>query len=67
MQIGPRTAMGVALIVGSRLHRMRWFLGLSRELWIVARAPGDGEAAFTREYRDRAAADDHGGLLDVQM
>ena len=34
MQIGPRTAMGVALIVGSRLDRMRRFLGLSRELWI---------------------------------
>ena len=34
MQIGPRTAVGVALIVGSRLRRMRWFLGLSRELWI---------------------------------
>ena len=34
MQIGPRTSTGVALIVGSRLHRMRRFLGLSRELWI---------------------------------
>ncbi len=34
MQIGPRTPTGVALIVGSRLRRMRWFLGLSRELWI---------------------------------
>jgi len=34
MQIGPRTPTGVALIVGSRLHRMRWLLGLSRELWI---------------------------------
>jgi len=34
MQIGPRTPTGVALIVGSHLHRMRWFLGLSRELWI---------------------------------
>ena len=33
-QIGPRTSTGVALIVGSRLHRMRRFLGLSRELWI---------------------------------
>ena len=34
MQIGPRTPTGVALIVGSHLHRMRWRLGLSRELWI---------------------------------
>ena len=34
MQIGPRTPAGVALIVGSHLHRMRWRLGLSRELWI---------------------------------
>ena len=34
MQIGPRTPTGVALIVDSHLHRMRWFLGLSRELWI---------------------------------
>ena len=34
MQIGPRTRTGVALIVGSHLHRMRWRLGLSRELWI---------------------------------
>ena len=33
-QIGPRTATGVALIVGSHIHRMRWRLGLSRELWI---------------------------------
>ena len=36
MLIAPRipTGPGVALIVGSRLHRMRWRLGLSRELWI---------------------------------
>ena len=34
MQIGPRTPTGVALIVGSRLHRMRRFSGLPRELWI---------------------------------
>ena len=34
MQIGPRTPTGVALIVGSHLQRMRWLLGLSRELWI---------------------------------
>ena len=34
MQIGPRTPTGVVLIVGSHLHRMRWRLGLSRELWI---------------------------------
>ena len=34
MQIGPRTATGVAPIVISRLHRMRWFSGLCRELWI---------------------------------
>ena len=35
MQIGPRTPTGVVLIVGSHLHRMRWRLGLSRELWIM--------------------------------
>ena len=38
--------------------------------WILrdsARAPGDGEAAFARQYRDGAAADDHGGLLDVEV
>ena len=29
MQIGPRTPTGVALIVGSRLYRMRRFLGPS--------------------------------------
>ena len=34
MQIGPRTSTGVALIVGSRLDRMRRRLELSRELWI---------------------------------
>ena len=34
MQIGPRTPTGVALIVGSHIHRIRWFSGLSRELWI---------------------------------
>ena len=32
MKIGPRTSTGVALIVGSRLHRMRRFLGLQRAL-----------------------------------
>ena len=30
----PSDSYGVALIVGSHLHRMRWRLGLSRELWI---------------------------------
>ena len=34
MQIGSRTLSGTGLGSGSRLRRMRWFLGLSRELWI---------------------------------
>ena len=33
-QIGSRTPSGTGLGSGSRLDRMRWFLGLSRELWI---------------------------------
>ena len=33
-QIGSRTASGMGLGSGSRLRRMRRFLGLSRELWI---------------------------------
>ena len=32
MQIGPRTPTGVALIVRSHIHRIRWLSGLSREL-----------------------------------
>ena len=34
MQIGSRTPSGIGLGSGSRLRRMRWRLGLSRELWI---------------------------------
>ena len=34
MQIGPRTCSGIGLGSGSRQHRKRRFLGLSRELWI---------------------------------
>ena len=34
MQIGPRTPSGIGLGSGSRLRRMRRFLGLPRELWI---------------------------------
>ena len=33
-QIGPRTPSGMGLRSGSRLERVRRFLGLSRELWI---------------------------------
>ena len=33
-QICSRTSSGTNLGSGSRLDRMRWFLGLSRELWI---------------------------------
>ena len=33
-QLGARTRSGLGLIVGSRLYRIRRFLGLSRELWI---------------------------------
>ena len=33
-QICSRTPSGTNLGSGSRLDRMRWFLGLSRELWI---------------------------------
>ena len=33
-QIGSRTPSGLGLGSGSHLHRMRRFLGLSRELWI---------------------------------
>ena len=49
-----------------RRHRERVVIAaaISQDL---ARAPGDGEATFTRENRDRAAADDHGGFLDVQL
>ena len=32
--IGSRTSSGIGLGSGSRLRRMRRFLGLSRELWI---------------------------------
>ena len=34
MQIGSRTASGIGLGSGSRLHRMRLHLVLPRELWI---------------------------------
>ena len=34
MQIGSRTPSGIGLGSGSRLHRMRQHLGVSRELWI---------------------------------
>ena len=34
MQIGSRTPSGIGLRSGSRRHRMRQRLGLSRELWI---------------------------------
>ena len=34
MQIGPRTRSGIGLGSGSRRHRMRRCLELSRELWI---------------------------------
>jgi hypothetical protein len=34
MQIGSRTPSGIGLWSGSRLDRMRRFLGLSGELWI---------------------------------
>ena len=34
MQIGSRTPSRIGLGSGSRLDRMRWRLGLSRELWI---------------------------------
>ena len=34
MQIGSRTPSGLGLGSGSRRHRMRRSLGLSRELWI---------------------------------
>ena len=33
MYIGSRTPSGIGLGSGSRLHRMRWRLRLSRELW----------------------------------
>ena len=34
MQIGSRAPSGIGLGSGGRLNRMRWCLGLSRELWI---------------------------------
>ena len=34
VQIGSRTPSGLGLGSASRLRRMRWRLGLSRELWI---------------------------------
>jgi len=34
MQVGSRTPSGIGLGSGSRLRRMRRFLGLPRELWI---------------------------------
>ena len=34
IQIGSRTPSAIDLGWGSRIHRMRQYLGLSRELWI---------------------------------
>ena len=34
IQIGSRPPSGIGLGSGSHLDRMRWFLGLSGELWI---------------------------------
>ena len=52
MQIGSRTPSGIGLMVGSRLHRMRRFLGPPRALEAIAKLFMVWWAALMRELAE---------------